>query len=114
MRLPTVRTWRILLSIRDNCPMIRDMARRPGRERPSAGPLSHPVAVPRVHLNAFRGVPEVLARFNVPTEPILRTANLTRQDLEDPERSAPFPDIDRLIGLCVRKTKCAHFGLLVG
>jgi AraC-like DNA-binding protein len=90
--------------------MIRDMVRSLSRERSAAGP----VTAPRVHLNAFRGLPDVLAGFDVPSEPILRTANLTRRDLDDPERSAPFPDIDRLIGLCVRRTKCAHFGLLVG
>jgi AraC-like DNA-binding protein len=94
--------------------MIRDMARNHGRERSAAGRAAVPVVGPRVHLNAFRGLPDVLAGFDVPSEPILRTAGLTRQDLEDPERSAPFPDIDRLIGLCVRRTKCAHFGLLVG
>jgi AraC-like DNA-binding protein len=65
-------------------------------------------------LNAFRGLPDVLAGFNLACEPILQTANLTRRDLEDPERSAPFPEVDRLIGLCVRRTKCAHFGLLIG
>ena len=94
--------------------MIRDMRREQGRARPSAEPLEHPVAVPRVHLNAFRGLTDVLARFNVPSEPILRTAGLTRQDLEDPERSAPFPDVDRLISHCVRRTNCPHFGLLLG
>ena len=94
--------------------MIRDMKRRPRQQRSSESPAADPVAVPRVHLNAFRGLPDVLAGFNVPSEPILKTAGLTRQDLEDSERSASFPDMDRLIGLCVRRTKCAHFGLLVG
>lgn len=92
--------------------MIRDVKRSPSRKSSSQGP--GPVVVPRVHLNAFRGLPDVLASFNVPSEPILRTAGLTRQDLEDPERSAPSTDVDRLIGLCVRRTKCPHFGLLVG
>jgi AraC-like DNA-binding protein len=94
--------------------MIRDMKSRPQQQRSSKHPAAAPVAVPRVHLNAFRGLPDVLASFNVPSEPILRTAGLTRHDLEDPERSAPFPDMDRLIGLCIRRTKCAHFGLLLG
>ena len=114
MRVSAVRRWRIPLSFRDRHPMIRDMKRNPRQQRSSKGPPAGPVAVPRVHLNAFRGLPDVLASFNVPSEPILRTAGLTRQDLEDPERSAPFPDMDRLIGLCVRRTKCAHFGLLLG
>jgi AraC-like DNA-binding protein len=94
--------------------MIRDMARKLPGKGSAAGPIAGPVAAPRVHLNAFRGLPDVLADFNVPSEPILRAAGLTRQDLEDPERSAPFPDVDRLISLCVRRTKCPHFGLLLG
>jgi AraC-like DNA-binding protein len=94
--------------------MIRDMKRNPHRERSTAGPAPGRVAVPRVNLSAFHGLPDVLAGFNVPSEPILRSANLTRQDLQEPGRSAPFPEVDRLISLCVRRTRCPHFGLLVG
>lgn len=63
---------------------------------------------------AVRGIPAVLERFGVPIEPVLQTVGLTRQDFDDPERVAPFPDLDRLIGECVRTTRCTHFGLLVG
>lgn len=94
--------------------MIRDMTddatgASSGRQR-----AVRRIAEPRVHLNAFRGVPDVLARFNVPSEPILQAAHLTRLDLENPDRSASFADIDRLIGVCVRRTACPHFGLLLG
>ena len=68
----------------------------------------------RTHLTALRGLPPVLASFGVACEPILKTAKLSLADLEDPTLSAPFADLDRLIGLCVRATECAHFGLLMG
>jgi len=55
----------------------------------------------------------VLERFGVPCEPILKAAKLTRFDFDDPERSAPYDEMDRLIGVCVRRTNCAHFGLLL-
>jgi len=67
-----------------------------------------------VHVAALRGIPLVLEHFGIPCEPILATAGLRAADLDDPERSAPFADLDHLFGLCQRRTKCAHFGLLVG
>ena len=66
------------------------------------------------HVIALRGLPQVLKRFGQPVEPILMTAGLGPADLEDPDRSASFADLDRLIGLCVSRTKCVHFGLLLG
>ncbi len=69
---------------------------------------------PRVHVNSFRGLPQVLARFGVPVEPILQVAGLTRQDLDDPERSARFSDLDQVLGDCLTRTQCDHFGLLLG
>lgn len=68
----------------------------------------------RVHVCVFRGIPEILERFNVPSEPILTAAKLTLRDLEDPELTAPFADMDQLLSTCVRETKCAHLGLLIG
>lgn len=79
-----------------------------------APPPLRPEQAARSRTTALRGLPQVLDKFGVPVDPILRTAGLRREDLEDPERSATFGDIDRLIGLCVRKTKCAHLGLLLG
>ena len=44
----------------------------------------------------------------------LRPSTCAASDLDDPDRSASFADLDRLIGLCLRRTRCGHFGLLVG
>jgi AraC-like DNA-binding protein len=95
--------------------MIRDMNPRksaPRRAR-NAG-LSAGAGTAQVHVAALRGIPLVLEHFGIPSEPILAAAGLCAADLDDPERTAPFADLDHLIGLCQRRTKCAHFGLLVG
>ena len=68
----------------------------------------------RVHLTVLRGLPPIMDSLGVACEPILKLAKLNRADLDDPTRSAPFADLDRLVGLCVRETKCDHFGLLMG
>lgn len=94
--------------------MIRDMKRRQrndpqrGKRQPSRTPPA------RAHLTVLRGLPSLLEGFGVACEPILKSAKLTRADLDDPTRSAPFTELDRVVGLCVQKTGCAHFGLLLG
>lgn len=88
----------------------RKPAPDPARDRATATVRTNA----RVHVAALRGIPFVLERFGVPSEPVLAAANLCRADLDDTERSAPFADLDHLFGLCLRKTKCDHFGLLVG
>ena len=85
------------------------------RRRPAGSP--RPAAestTARAHTAALRGLPLVLKRFGVPTEPILQAVNLRLADLNDPDHSTSFADLDRLLGLCIRRTKCGHFGLLVG
>ena len=90
--------------------MKRDGSNRP--QRPAIRETS-PV-MPRVNVNSFRGLPQVLERFGVPVESILQAVGLTLQDLEDPERSVPFSDLDQVLGDCVTRTQCDHFGLLLG
>lgn len=95
--------------------MIRDMPTRRSAPQASRSPRPRAAATSaRAHVAALRGIPVVLARFGVPSEPILATANLRPVDLDDPECTAPFTELDRLLGLCMRKTRCEHLGLLVG
>jgi len=91
--------------------MIRDMRAR-GNELPKAPSPGHRSSA-RVHLGPLRGIPLVLDHFGVPSEPALATVGLRREDFEKPDRSASFSDLDRLLGLCIRKTECDHFGLLL-
>jgi AraC-like DNA-binding protein len=95
--------------------MIRDMAPRSS----SPAPARHPgaaagLATARAHVAALRGIPRVLESLGIASEPVLAAVNLRAADMDDPERSASFADLDRLFGLCLQRTNCGHFGLLVG
>ena len=94
--------------------MIRDMKQKERSPRSRVGRQPARASPARTHLSVLRGLPPILEGFGVACEPILKTAKLTRADLDDPTRSAPFTELDRLVGLCVRETGCAHFGLLLG
>jgi AraC-like DNA-binding protein len=92
---------------------MRDMAARDLEGR-GKGVVRHPAGmVAKAHLSPLRGIPDVLERCGVPSQPILEAAGITHEQLNDPEASAPFVVLDELLGTCVRKTKCTHFGLLL-
>jgi AraC-like DNA-binding protein len=63
---------------------------------------------------AMRGIPSILERLGVPWQPLLDAVGLTWEDLHDPDRSASFAQLDALLGACVRRSRCPHFGLLLG
>lgn len=91
--------------------MIRDMRATVNETVPPLTSAHRSSA--RVHLGPLRGIPLVLEHFGVPSEPVLTTVGLRREDFETPDRSAAFEDLDRLFGLCILKTGCDHFGLLL-
>lgn len=91
--------------------MIRAMRDTPD---PSSRRAEQPTATARAHLTALAGLPAVLERFGVASETLLLQLDLRPEDFQDPERTATFEDLDRLLGACVRRTGCAHFGLLAG
>lgn len=72
------------------------------------------VATARAHLTALGSLPAVLERLGVASAPLLKQVGLRPEDFSDPERSATFAELDRLLGACVRRSGCRHFGLLVG
>ena len=81
---------------------------------PVASLPARSAATARAHLTALAGLPAVLERLGVPSGPLLQQVQLLPEDFSDPERSATFEELDRLLGACVRRTGCRHFGLLVG
>jgi AraC-like DNA-binding protein len=101
----------VALSARDRHQIIRDMSnRRAPRARPSRTP---PARVAQVRLSPLRGIPVLLDSFGVPSGPLLRAARIRPEDFEDPFHSEPFDRLDRLLGACVSRTGCEHFGLLL-
>jgi AraC-like DNA-binding protein len=93
--------------------MIRDMSADASQEQPDPPRTGGATAVPRTHAAVLRGLPDVLARFGIPWEPLLQAEGLTRADIEDPERSVPFATMDRISGECARLSRCPHVGLLL-
>ena len=81
-------------------------AREPGPGRGSA-------AGERAHLSVFSGIPDLLESFDVPSAPLLQRYGWTDADLCDPDRTASFRDMSRLLEDCMRATRCPCFGLLL-
>ena len=93
--------------------MIRDMSADAPRGQPGPPRSGGAAAAPRTHAAVLRGLPDVLARFGIPWEPVLQAEGLTRADIEDAERSVPFATMDRISGECARLSRCPHVGLLL-
>lgn len=91
--------------------MIRAMA---SKQRSQHTEGIQPIGAASTHLTALRGLPAVLERFGVPSAPVLAEFGFSPADFDDPDRSATFAEVDRLLTACVRRTACSHFGLLVG
>lgn len=94
--------------------IIRDMPRATATPRKEAGKTGWSVATARAQLSSLVGLPQVLADFGIAPEPLLKSVGLTAADLVDPQRSATFVDMDRLLGACRKQARCEHLGLLVG
>lgn len=94
--------------------MIRDVNGSTRPQRQHRDPVSRAAGNPRAHLAALRDLPELLEELGVPSGPILEAVGLKREDFEDPAHTASFAELDQLLGTCVRRTKCTHFGLLLG
>lgn len=92
-------------------PGVPDATRAASSHR---SPPDQPAQAAWVRVYALRGLPGLLENYGVEPAAVLRTVRLRRADFDDPARVAPFLEIDRLIGACVRRTGCTHFGLLLG
>lgn len=59
-------------------------------------------------------LPAVLRDFGVDPHEALVEAGLDPGVFDDPDNTIPFTRLGRLLSLCVGRTGCGHFGLLVG
>jgi AraC-like DNA-binding protein len=73
----------------------------------------HP-AQPSVRVAPFMGLPALLEEFRVEPADLLAELHLSLRDFENPEDTIPYRTAALLFGLCVRRTRCPHFGLLLG
>ncbi|MBM6595273.1 AraC family transcriptional regulator [Microvirga pudoricolor] len=67
-----------------------------------------------IHLGVSREIAAILCDFGVDPDPLIREAGLDPRLFEDSQSIVAFTALDRLYTLCVARTRCPHFGLLVG
>ncbi len=60
------------------------------------------------------GIPPLLREFGVDPAGVLAEAGLAAGALDDPDGTVPFVSVGHLLQICVERTGCAHFGLLIG
>lgn len=67
-----------------------------------------------VRAGPLLALPAVLRSLGVDPPELLAELGLTESFFEDPENTLSMAMGGRLLGLCVERTSCEHFGLLVG
>lgn len=59
-------------------------------------------------------IPALLAEHGLEPSRVLAEAKLPRDVFDDPDHRVPFDAAGRLLALCAERTRCPHFGVLVG
>ena len=83
-------------------------------------PQTVPAAIGRtlppgyIHLGVAKEIAPTLRGLGVDPEPVIREAGLDPRLFDDAMSMIPFAALGRLYTLCVARTGCPHFGLLVG
>jgi len=67
-----------------------------------------------IHLGIAKEIAPALRDLGVDPDPLIREAGLDPQKFDDATSVIPHAALGRLLRLCVARTKCPHFGLLVG
>jgi AraC-like DNA-binding protein len=80
----------------------------------SAQPSGQTLRPGYIHLGVSREIVPVLRDFGLDPDPLIRAAGLDPRQFEDGTNVVPFAALARLYTLCTERTRCPHFGLLVG
>lgn len=67
-----------------------------------------------IHLGVAKEIAPVLSEFGMDPDPLIREAGLDPCLFEDGANVIPHAALGRLLTLSVARTRCQHFGLLVG
>src|SRR5829696_4055244 len=67
-----------------------------------------------IHLGVAKEIEPTLRDFDLDPDPIIREAGLDPRLFDDGANIIPHAALGRLLTLCVARTNCPHFGLLVG
>jgi AraC-like DNA-binding protein len=69
---------------------------------------------PLCRVGVAREIPALLGQFGLDADEVVKKAGISLSLLSDPENVVLFAALGRLLRVCVRDTRCTHFGLLVG
>ena len=67
-----------------------------------------------IHLGVAREIVPILEDFGIAPDGVIREAGLDPSLFSDAASVIPHAALGRLLSLCVARTRCSHFGLLVG
>ena len=83
--------------------------------------MTNEMAAPRrtlppgyIHLGVAKEIAPTLRGFGLDPDPVIREAGLDPLLFDDGTNVIPHAALGRLLTLCVARTDCPHFGLLVG
>src|SRR3954471_11091057 len=84
-------------------------------QQTQAGPVAGQTLPPGyIHLGVSKEIAPTLHEFGLDPDPLIRAAGLDPRLYDDGMSVIPFAALGRLFTLCVARTHCPHFGLLVG
>ncbi|PVE20990.1 AraC family transcriptional regulator [Microvirga sp. KLBC 81] len=83
-------------------------------QRSSSRPPAGPTPPGYIHLGVSKEIVPTLREFGLDPDPLIREAGLDPRLFDDGMSVIPFAALGRLYALCVARTNCPHFGLLVG
>jgi hypothetical protein len=67
-----------------------------------------------IHLGGAKAIAPILRSFGLDPDPVIREVGPDPRLFDDGTNVIPFAALGRLYTLCVARTNCPHFGLLVG
>ncbi len=77
------------------------------------GPSPYPAAG-AIRVGPLTPLPEMLRTFGLDPQAVVAEVGLSLELLENGDNVIPYAALDRLLALCVERTCCPHFGLLLG
>jgi AraC-like DNA-binding protein len=71
-------------------------------------------AVGYARIEAYRPIPAVLQQHGVDLPDVLEETGIRADIFDDPDNLISYPEAARLLAVSARRTRCDHFGLLIG
>jgi AraC-like DNA-binding protein len=81
---------------------------------PTASPGGRTLPPGYIHLGVAKEIAPTLREFGLDPDPVIREAGLDPSLFDNGTNIIPHAALGRLLTLCVTRTNCSHFGLLVG